>query len=196
MMSEMKEPTEFVRSLHVATPILVLIYAVVAVMTFGACGEDTPEYMLDALPTGSVIKRIVGVLLFGHTVVSYTINQQVLARNMHILIFQNQEGAPTGACRTRVQWFGITTVQLGVAFVLATSVGNFENIVHLIGALFVAPLCYILPLACLLAVPLSTEGFQRPCAEAVVAWVLLFLSVVLLVVGTIAAVLPIVNGSK
>eukprot|EP00929_Paragymnodinium_shiwhaense_P027110 TRINITY_DN15987_c2_g1_i3.p1 TRINITY_DN15987_c2_g1~~TRINITY_DN15987_c2_g1_i3.p1 ORF type:complete len:509 (-),score=59.50 TRINITY_DN15987_c2_g1_i3:333-1859(-) len=196
MMSEMSEPKKFAYSLHLATPALVLLYFLVAGVTYGYCGDSTPSYLLDAIPACTV-KCVVGVLLYAHTLVSYTINQQVLSRNIHVLLDPRRavilQRGEAGYWCSRVQWLAITTAHLGIAFAFAVGVSNFENISHLIGALMVAPLCFVLPCACLLMVPIDLPLFTRTVWESGFAWLLMIFTALLTMIGTVAALLPIVK---
>jgi len=198
IMSEMREPTKFSWALNLAMPTLCAIYAGVAVTTFVACGENTPSYLMDAVEDG-VVKRIIGTLVFLHTIVSYTINQQVLARGMHLLVAPVHATMASGAegiCLCRLQWFLITSCELLLAFSLAVGIKTFEDIVHLIGALFVCPLCIILPAACLFGKPRHLADFGSCTLEHPLAALLLLLAAVLTVLGTYSALLPILGSSQ
>mmetsp|Transcript_7082 Transcript_7082/g.17566 ORF Transcript_7082/g.17566 Transcript_7082/m.17566 type:complete len:526 (-) Transcript_7082:39-1616(-) len=196
MMAEMKEPQKFHWALHLALPMIMFIYALVGGIVFAACNENTPTYLLDALPVGSMLSRTVGGLLFVHTLVSYTINQQVLARGLHLLIDPSRANAlakeQPGFWISCLEWFGITTAQLCFAFGVAISVHDFEDLVQLIGAALATPLCLLLPLICFLGAPREFMSLLWPKAELGSASALSLLTLALTVVGTIAAVRNIV----
>lgn len=194
MMSEMREPKEFTRALNVAMPVCLVIYVAVGSVILAECGEHTPDYVLDAIPKGSTISRVVGALLFLHTIVSYTLNQQVLCRGVHLLLFPahaavSARGAP-GFCAATAEWFGITTFHLMIAVALAAGCGgSFSAIVHLIGSLLATPLGLTLPILCFLGIARGLNELPKRLSEAAAAAMLLALSIGLTILGTIAAVI-------
>lgn len=197
MMSEMREPKHFALALHVAMPVVLGIYIAVGSLIVAECGENTPDFVLDAVPGGTIISRVVGALIFAHTIVSYTLNQQVLCRGMHLLLFPahaaiSVRGAP-GFRAATVEWFGITTGHLTVALVLAVGCGgSFTAISHLIGSLLAMPLCVALPTLCFLGIGRNLHELPKRTSEATVAGMILVVSLGMAILGTIAAMTAIV----
>lgn len=198
MMAEMRDPSEFSKALHVAIPGLLVLYTGVGVAAYSACGDNTPSYLLDALPIGSTIKRVVGGLLFLHTLVSYIINQQVLTRGLHLMLDRTHavilKRSDPGYLRSRAGWFAISTTSLCLAFILATGVSSFEAMVQIIGAAFATPLCFILPIACLLSAPKDFPELKRRTTETVLAGILLVFAIAQTVIGTVAAIRSIIKS--
>eukprot|EP00927_Polykrikos_kofoidii_P018101 TRINITY_DN1831_c0_g2_i5.p1 TRINITY_DN1831_c0_g2~~TRINITY_DN1831_c0_g2_i5.p1 ORF type:complete len:462 (-),score=30.22 TRINITY_DN1831_c0_g2_i5:194-1555(-) len=196
MMSEMPDPDKFIWSLHMVIPGLVVIYGLAGIATYGTCGDNTPQMMTDVVPDKTPLKGVVAFLVFIHTLVSYTINQQVLGRNLHILISPTRarvlKRSEEGYWTARLQWLAITLAQQSVAVGFAIGAKDFEKIVSLVSALFVGPLCFLLPITCLLGVPrrLLGSAITRTIAEEVFAWALLALLTVYTVLSIISAILP------
>eukprot|EP00927_Polykrikos_kofoidii_P018097 TRINITY_DN1831_c0_g1_i1.p1 TRINITY_DN1831_c0_g1~~TRINITY_DN1831_c0_g1_i1.p1 ORF type:complete len:474 (-),score=37.18 TRINITY_DN1831_c0_g1_i1:130-1551(-) len=196
MMSEMRDPDKFAWSLHAVIPGLILIYGLTGTATYGMCGDSTPQMMTDVVPDKTWMKGVVALLVFLHTVVSYTINQQVLARSLHALISPDrarvQKRSEDGYWTARLQWFAITISQQLVALGFAMGANDFDRIVTLVSALFVGPLSFLLPIGCLLGVPrnLLDSVFRRTKTEELIAWSLLALMTAYTVLTIITAIIP------
>lgn len=190
MMAEMRKPSEFQKSLHLALPSLLSVYIVVGVMCYAKCGDNTPAYMLDVLPDKSMMKRVVSIMLFLHTLTSYVINQQVFSRGLHLMLDPRRAAALSrsdeGFWVAKAQWLGITTLVLVLALTPAMTISFFDQLVQFIGAALATPLCFIFPIVCFLRA--GKTVVPRGAVEGAMAWVLLAFSCTLLVLGTWAVV--------
>lgn len=199
MMAEMGKPSDFRKSLYAALPSLLGVYCFVGFIVFGICGENTPGYLLDALPDGQWVKRIVSALLFMHTLTCYVINQQVLSRGVHLYLAPKRATVlhrrEEGFWIATVQWFLITTAALGIATFLAVAIKDFEDIVSLIGALLATPLSFILPFACMLGT-LRLPGLKMPgrVPEGIINVFLLIFACFLATTGTISVIKKMTSG--
>jgi amino acid permease len=193
MMAEMSKPSDFRKSLYAALPSLLAVYCFVGFIVFGICGDNTPGYLLDALPDGAWVKRVVSALLFLHTLTCYVINQQVLSRGVHLFLSPKRASVlhrrEEGFWIATLEWFLITTAALGIAVFLALVIPDFEDIVSLIGSLFATPLSFLLPFGCLLGT-LRMADLKMPgrVPEGIVNVFLFIFAIFLTTTGTISVI--------
>merc|ERR1711998_204654 len=80
---------------------------------------------------GGSIKVVVGILMVVHLLITYTILQQVFCRAVCLNICPM--ALETGYL-PRIRWFSITTIVMGLCWVLANAVPLFSDIVNMQGA--------------------------------------------------------------
>lgn len=187
MQAEMVEPELFVRSMHVALPVLAAVFMIIAVVSLQVCGDHTPGYILDALEYNWT-RTFANVLMFAHLVVSYTISQQVLARAIAIRVFPMALGTGTSG---RLTWFTLTTVQMFFGWTMANLIPLFGDFVGLMGALLSTQMSFTFPTV----LYLGARHHYGQLMPGALDQVMIVLSVVCLVVaafftvvGTISAV--------
>lgn len=151
IIAEMARPLEFGKALQVSFVCLVLFYTSFASVVYGICGQGTPAYVLDAMPL-DWSRSVAGALVFCHTLVSYTINHQVLGRAIHLQYDPARAMALAPACEgywaARMQWFIISLILFGLAFAVAAGVPDFSTIIGIICGLLTTPLCFVFPCVC------------------------------------------------
>jgi len=205
MVSEMKNPAEFPKACHVAFPYLLIIYLLIAGLTYGYCGEATPDYLMDIVPYGT-LRRITNLLMFIHIGISYTITQQVLSGALHRRFFpdnlHNMLDFSLGmrhllqqdrAWRSQFQWFLISSGLLFLSFMLSSAVPFFEGLVQLMGALLSSVLSFALPVG-LHYYAISGKGGALSTFDRVCALVLGVLTVYIMITGTVGALIHINNS--
>mmetsp|Transcript_28839 Transcript_28839/g.60299 ORF Transcript_28839/g.60299 Transcript_28839/m.60299 type:complete len:394 (+) Transcript_28839:783-1964(+) len=101
-------------------------------------GPDPPSFLFDAIPEGTLNRRIAGLLLWGHVAVSYAINSQALVSSIDRLVFM-----ASSASRTR--WVALTFVLAVTSYLVANAIPFFKDLVALIGAATTVPLSLTLP---------------------------------------------------
>ena len=103
-------------------------------MTFGSvyvliivlAGPNPPSFLFDAIPPGTWNRRIAGILLWGHVMVSYAINSQAICASLERLL--------------------LLTGSLAVlAYTVANAIPFFDDLVALIAAMTSVPLTLLLP---------------------------------------------------
>ena len=96
-------------------------------------GNATPPYILDVLEFGGQ-RVIASILMFLHILVSYTLNQQVLGRAIHLLwdckLANTIKPSEPNFWKGQVQWAVITTVVMIMCWFLSNVIvrdtGNSE----------------------------------------------------------------------
>mmetsp|Transcript_64333 Transcript_64333/g.172224 ORF Transcript_64333/g.172224 Transcript_64333/m.172224 type:complete len:468 (+) Transcript_64333:51-1454(+) len=191
MQAEMTEPTEFPKALHAAFPVLFLSYLLVSLAAYGRCGDRTPTYLLDVLPSGP-LARCASVFMLVHMMVSYTIANQVLARAMLLL-----SGCTTGlepGLTGRLIWFTQTSAQALFAIVLSNAIPLFDDFVSVIGGLLSTQFSFVFPAGLFLLFAQTGRGVGKvmiiACAFVIVV------GVVFTVVGTVSNIRRIADDAK
>ncbi|GAX29017.1 hypothetical protein FisN_7Hh392 [Fistulifera solaris] len=103
-------------------------------------GRNPPSFLLDAIgPVGSLSKRIAGLLLYAHIVVSYAINSQALCSSLDRAYWRLLEQSPT------IRWMIWTALIAVLSYTVANAIPFFSDLVSFIGAITSVPLTLLLP---------------------------------------------------
>lgn len=190
MQAEMKTPSDFPKAVWLSFSTLFTVYATVAVLSYLACGENTPGDLLLVLPH-DWRKSAAGVLMVIHLMVTYTISQQVLSRAIcaYLLPEALQDGIVA-----RFKWFFVTSGMMAACFLVANLIPLFQDIVNLTGALLSSQVVFILPSVLFLAVcPYEVAKLEGTLATWIGCWCAIFLGIYLALVGTVSSVLVIAS---
>lgn len=195
MQAEMKEPELFVRSMHVALPILASVFMLIAVTSLLRCGDHTPGYILDALEY-NWSRTLANVLMFAHLVVSYTISQQVLARAVALRALPRALGVGSAS---RATWFMLTTVQMVLGWTMANLVPLFGDFVSLMGSLLSTQMSFTFPTVLYLGARYRYGPMVPGALDQLMiglSFVCLLVAAFFTAVGTISAVQHIITDAK
>jgi hypothetical protein len=135
---ELKDRSVAPKSLAVSLTVFGTIYVLIVVIA----GPDPPGFLFDAIPPG-LNRRIAGVLLWAHVVVSYAINSQAICSSMDRL-FAHRVNLPCLSYPPR-RWMFLTLVMAVSAYTVANAIPFFKDLVSLIGSLTSVPLTLLLP---------------------------------------------------
>jgi amino acid permease len=102
-------------------------------------GPNPPAFLLDAIPVGTLSKRIAGLLLYAHIVVSYAINSQALCSSLDRAYWRLLEQSPT------IRWMMWTVLIAVLSYTVANAIPFFSDLVSFIGAITSVPLTLLLP---------------------------------------------------
>ncbi|CAK8987897.1 unnamed protein product [Durusdinium trenchii] len=188
MQAEMKNPEHFPNAVFLSYSVLFLVYTLVAVLSYLACGKDTPGDLLLVLPTGWW-KSLAGALMVLHLMVTYTISQQVLNRAICVYLLP---GALQDGLVARFKWFLVTSAVMAACYTLANAIPLFQDVVNLSGALLSTQCVFILPGVLFLAL-CSFELVQREGQVAVWigSWSAILVGVYLIIMGTLSSIVVI-----
>jgi len=189
IMYEMRNPSDFPKSLLAAFSFIFACYTLIIVSCYYYMGAATPGYLMDILKWNSV-RVITNVLMFIHIVISYSLNQQVLCQAVHL--WYDPEHATSlkadssGYRHSRWQWFSISTVVLSFAFIIANLIPFFDDLVSLIGSICSAPLIFLFPVVFYL----RCEALYRLKIGEKERWLLYFIILIgalMMIFGTISS---------
>ena len=126
------------------------IFTAVYVTIILLAGPNPPAFLFDAIQ-GYWNRRIAGLLLWGHVVVSYAINSQAICSSMDRLFWHDlwRSGSCTAGMTPERQatwrWMTLTALMAVTAYTVANAIPFFQDLVALIGAVTVVPLTLLLP---------------------------------------------------
>jgi hypothetical protein len=137
----------------------------VSLTTFGSvyvfiilmAGDNPPSFLFDAIPIGTIHRRIAGFFLWAHVVVSYAINSQAICSSCDRVFFSQWE--PVRLWSDERRWMTLTAIMALTAFFIANAVPFFKDLVGFIGALTAVPLTLLMPAI-----------FYRRACEKVPVW--------------------------
>ena len=191
MMREMVDSREFGSIvLPVATFAMIVCYTGTAVAGVCAYGASVSEFLPNSMPEG-LPKRLVGVLLAFHTLVSYLVTSQPLHRCLHGVVFPSTVDEYTP--RAAFDWLLVTCMQLLVSLVAAICIPFFADLQGLLGSLtgaafiFGFPAFFFLRASSLANVPASWPDY------VVCVLLLVVLTPLFMVVGTYSESIDIVG---
>ncbi|OJI80501.1 hypothetical protein ASPTUDRAFT_154835 [Aspergillus tubingensis CBS 134.48] len=140
VVSEMRDPHLFTRSLTICQVIVTAIYIVVGTVVYYYCGSHVASPALGS--AGPLLKKIsygfalpglcVSVVLFLH-LPSKHIFMRILRGSRHLT-------APTPT--HWITWIGCTFSITTIAYIVASSIPVFSDLVSLVGALLATSLCF------------------------------------------------------
>lgn len=115
-----------------------------------AAGPNPPPFLLDAIPTYTVNRRLAGLLLWIHVVVSYSINSQAICSSMDRLLWRKLSQilpCPSGLvdAEPATRWFTLTFLMAVLAYTVSNAIPFFKDLVALIGAVTAVPLTLLFP---------------------------------------------------
>jgi len=137
VMSEMKNPREWPKSVYFSHTLMATAYGITAVVGYYYKGNDVPAYLPSGLKDGPA-KTVVNLLVAYHVLVAYIINNVPLAA---MLKRRYMKGAET----SRAKHFVLSFVMLVGAWMLTNLIPFFKDMVSIIGALCGSPIMIGLP---------------------------------------------------
>jgi amino acid permease len=153
-----------------------------------AAGSNPPAFLFDAIPAG-LNRRIAGLLLWAHVVVSYAINSQAICSSMDRLIgyrVTSDSSLSSSSSSSSQRWLILTCLMAAAAYTVANAIPFFQDLVALIGALTSVPLTLLLPAVFwrkYMAVPI-----WKPTHDSLYSYLLLLFAVVFVVAATVGSV--------
>lgn len=196
MLAEMKKPEDFASKAGSGSLILATsLYAVTIIMTYGKCGKNTPDSVVDVIPDG-IWKRVASVLIIFHIVVTYAINNQVTVRGffcatgLHVGLEPGFKG--------RMVWCVVASIISALGMMLTMAIPQFDNFNGLIGN-FCAAGCMLFPGLFFFLCQTKLKAWQpSPLRSLVMAlcFPMMLLGTILLVLGCEASIHDIIAASK
>eukprot|EP00977_Amphora_coffeiformis_P023612 scaffold13793_cov165-Amphora_coffeaeformis.AAC.4 len=106
-------------------------------------GPNPPSFLFDAIPPGTWNRRIAGILLWGHVMVSYAINSQAICASLERLVSPRISWLDSQT--PPIRWLLLTGFLAVLAYTVANAIPFFDDLVALIGAMTSVPLTLLLP---------------------------------------------------
>ncbi|KAE8331367.1 amino acid transporter [Aspergillus sergii] len=146
IVSEMRDPVLYTRALTICQILVTVIYIVVGTVVYYYCGSHVASPALGS--AGTLIKRIsYGFALPGLSV-SAILLLHLPAKHVFIRILRGTKHLTAPTRLHWIVWLGSTASVTSVAYIVASSIPVFSDLVSLVGALLATPLCFQ-PMGCM-----------------------------------------------
>jgi hypothetical protein len=164
-----------------------LLYALTAfgsvyILIILLAGADPPAFLFDAIPAGTN-RRVAGLLLWAHVMVSYAINSQAICASLERLVSPRLPWLYGRSPATR--WTILTGSMAVAAYTVANAIPFFDDLVALIGAMTSVPLTLLLPV--LFWRKQWSYPLWRPSADSLTSYALLAFAVVFMLTATLGS---------
>lgn len=144
LMAEMERPRDFLKSFTIAGPAQIALYSATGIAGYLAFGHEMPFSIMDTLRFGTPM-RVAAFFLAVHIMAGTGTNTVILTRFFHSRISPKDVNADTP--RAQFIRFAIYMVMFGGCAFVSLAVQSFGSLVTLIGAMFEAPISFVMPLA-------------------------------------------------
>lgn len=144
LMAEMRRPQDFLKAFTIAGPTQLGLYCVTGIAGYVTFGQAVPFSIMDTLQFGFPM-RLGSLFLAVHIMAGTGTNSVILARFFHSRISPKDVNEDTP--RAQMIRFGIYVVMFGGCGFVSLTVQSFGSLISLIGAMFEAPISFILPMA-------------------------------------------------
>jgi amino acid permease len=195
IISEMKEPSEFPKAyVYISAPFQAAAFVLVGIGGYYFIGDKATGMIGDNVPFGTIF-RITFVCLLVQMTTTYLMKGIVIARAMMRCQEKDPDQddgllGPSGA-----SWIACVVSIAGFAWLIASTVPFFNDLVDLVGASVTPVACYMIPIMCYVrwVKDFNSEEYTLTTMEIIVLILEFTLSVVLLIFGTYFALMDIIN---
>ncbi|RHY61128.1 hypothetical protein DYB30_005353 [Aphanomyces astaci] len=190
IMSEMRDPREFSKSIVAATSFFTVVYVLMAVVGYYYVGAVVMSPITSNLSSMNM-RRWCSMFILCHVVVAYVMAVMVLARAIEQRLFHRPpEQSKHASVENRVAWLGITAAVVFTSFLVCNVVPFVNDLLGFVGALSGVTTTYVFPflLAPVILRDDMTRGHARLLQGIAVA------STLVAVVGVISSVHRMANS--
>ncbi|RQM22924.1 hypothetical protein B5M09_004803 [Aphanomyces astaci] len=190
IMSEMRDPREFSKSIVAATSFFTVVYVLMAVVGYYYVGAVVMSPITSNLSSINM-RRWCSMFILCHVVVAYVMAVMVLARAIEQRLFHRPpEQSKHASVENRVAWLGITAAVVFTSFFVCNVVPFVNDLLGFVGALSGVTTTYVFPflLAPVILRDDMTRGHARLLQGIAVA------STLVAVVGVISSVHRMANS--
>lgn len=205
--SEMREPRLYTRSLMICQGIITVVYIIIGIVVYYFCGSYVASPALGS--AGPTLKKvsygfalpglIVSCAIFTHVSLwkfqpgMLLIILQLSAKYIFVRILRGTKHLTSNTLIHWGTWLGSTTGTVIVAYIIASSIPVFGNLISLVGALFGTFLCFQ-PYGCMWLY----DNWKNPRTTrwyAMVGWCVFVIAIgtFLMIAGTYGAIKVIID---
>ncbi|KAJ5948235.1 N amino acid transport system protein [Penicillium verhagenii] len=194
-MDEMHTPTDFPKSIWTLGLAEIFIYTLTGALCYAFIGQDVQSPAL--LSAGSLLSRIAFGVALPVIFISGSINTVVLGRLIHGRIF---EGSTTRFINTKmgwITWLAVVTILTILEFVVAEVIPFFDDLLSVISSLFVSGFTFYFPaIMWFMFIRKGSLFTPKNMAMALLNGLIFAIGLIVLVAGTYASVVDIINSYK
>ena len=179
LISSMEKPGDFPKAVWSSTMTMMSSYILIASVGYACLGTAAIAPVTDALPE-DFWAQIANVLLFGHVLVAYIIELNILTKGaIHLWQLVDPAHWPTGRSRAsrvhrRVIWGFSSAFIVAMSFLLSNTVSFFSELLAFAGATGGIATTYIFPCLFILKVDQSISKTERLGCKCIIALSCLF----------------------
>ncbi|OAQ60695.1 amino acid transporter [Pochonia chlamydosporia 170] len=141
--SEMKDPKHYTKALMVCQSGITLAYIVVGVVVYYYCGSYVASPALGS--AGPLIKKVAYGIALPGLLVTDLLLLHIAAKSIFVRILRNSRHLASNTVKHWVVWLGSTFAIAVVAYIIASAIPIFGQLIALIGALLGPILCFYPP---------------------------------------------------
>ncbi|KAJ5335151.1 amino acid transporter [Penicillium brevicompactum] len=166
IVSEMRDPTKYTRALFVCQTIVTVTYLVVGCVVYIYCGSYVASPALGS--AGPLVKKISYGFALPGLIVTTLLVIHLPAKYIFLRILQGSRHLTTNTMTHWVTWLSCTVAITVIAYVIASSIPVFNDLVSLVGALL-GTLMSFQPMGCMWLY----DNWSRGKSEKSVKWILM-----------------------
>jgi len=198
IMSEMKKPSDFPKSLYTSYPVIFILYACVVTVSYAYQGRETPGYILEML-NYSGTKSFANLMMFLHMQISFTLNIQVSSRAIHRRYDRDLANCIDTSnprfWKAQSQWFVITSILMFCTYTLSNLIPFFDDFVELVGSMLSPFLAFLFPCVFYLKTA-KMNSIIIDQSERFLIYGIIALGVSVVLFGTIASIRDLVHHTE
>jgi len=180
-MSEMKNPKDFPKALSVFMSLIIAFYVWSSLSLYFRYGDTTYQYVIFNMGENAM-QTAAAVCMFLHVLVSFTLNSQLLTRALQVRIWPSSVNDGDKK-KEALQWLGISTCTVLASWLVGNAIPFFSDLEGIISSLCVGPTTFGFP-ALFYLMACKRNDKKVPWYEAVVCYIMIFIAVFFVLVGT------------
>ncbi|KAL1405758.1 hypothetical protein Q8F55_007431 [Vanrija albida] len=199
IVSEMADPRQYEKYLYLSTSLLTGLYLVLGILVYVFCGQYVATPALAS--AGALMSKVCFGLAIPALVASLVIYAHMSGKPLFVRLLAGSKHLTSNSATHWATWLGCMAGTSAVAYVIASAIPNFGNIISLLGAL-ISPNDCIIPYTFMwwhdnwrYAAP---EARRSPRLRATLALnvTLFFVALFMTVAGTYGAVKDLIDSSS
>ncbi|KAJ5539515.1 hypothetical protein N7513_007847 [Penicillium frequentans] len=193
--SEMRDPRHYNRSLMLCQSVVTVFYIVVGVVIYYYCGSYVSSPALGS--AGPTVKKVSYGFALPGLIASTLLFVHITGKYMFVRILQGSRHLVANTMIHWSVWLGCTFGTSIVAYIIASAIPVFSDLVSLVGALLGTPMCFQ-PMAGMWLY----DNWSRPKRDwkwtAMVCWCgfVILAGTFLMIAGTYGSVISIIDDYK
>ncbi|KAF7523255.1 hypothetical protein G7054_g11817 [Neopestalotiopsis clavispora] len=191
-MDEMHTPEDFSKSIVALGAIEIVIYTVTGALIYVFVGQDVQSPAL--LSAGSTVSKVAFGIALPVIFISGSINTTVVARYIHGRVFEHSVIKYINTKMGWITWLALITIITLIAWVIAEAIPFFSDLLSIASCLFVSGFTFYFPAAFWFKLLKEGHWYERKnILKAIVNAIVFVIGIIILGVGTYAAVQDIIN---
>ncbi|CAK3916882.1 N amino acid transport system [Lecanosticta acicola] len=197
IVSEMRNPRDFTKSLCVAQTIVTLVYLVVGIVVYYYCGSYVASPALGS--AGPLMKRVCYGLALPGLVASCMLFVHLPAKSAFMRIMRGSEHLTKNTPIHWMAWLGCTATITIVAYLIGSGIPVFDGLISLIGALLATAMSFQ-PMGLMWLY----DNFKRSTSERDSKWWIgvtwafwiVIIGTFIMIAGTYGSIVGIINADR